>query len=395
MRVGRSRAMWAMGAATALAAVVGVWLMFRDAGTPTAPAAPGDEPAVSTATEPPPAPTAEATRPPDIPADPRIDYVLDLNPAEQHVFAMAWEGETLWFVGSELNGRITINRLELGSTEPHQWELPGKGSSGPYTYIAPGPNGELWVAADYGLWRFDPSAADTTVAVELERQSHWQTDGAFEQSTPLPGTWINGLVTVDGTTFLTRNNVQALFRVQGNGELEIVNELSYAPDGLTVVRGHPFPYATLGEATAAALGTDDRGHDAIALSDSPICRVSLDSARGTVEILGPAFERTLEDLLVAPGDAVAVSDAGEVFAIVLNEEATILRGGCVEDNIETFQLPVAYVSANDDPVRGGYFFEQQYGDREVRALVPVLAVAVSPTGAVAFSDGAQRVGIIR
>lgn len=320
--------------------------------------------------------------------DPRIVTVADLSATEEQVYRIAYDqAGDLWFVGARSDGQFSLNHIPPDGGPLERWLLPGKASPGPSTFLVEAGDGSWWVAANYSLWRFDPRTAQTLVALALDVSHPLQTEGATERGAPLPGTWVNGLLPTEDAVFLTRNNVRGLFQVLENGESALAEELAYAPAGLASVDGRPVAFASpaqMGIETAASSSSDDL---ALAYAETQDCSVTLSPAEASATVAGAAGTFSLGGLPARAGDMVAVGSGGG-FAITLQEQPAILLGDCGMGDVESLALPGGTVGS-DPRLRGGH--QLQNLPPETGTRIEVVAIAVGPSGQVAFSDSTMRV----
>lgn len=339
--------------------------------------------------------SADEALPGDIPKDKAVEYVLNLAAEEQQVYAMEWGTDgKLWFVGSASGGEITLNSYDPAARRRERWDLPGLASPGPFTYLVQTGDGMWWIAANYSLWRFDPDAGEADIRVVLDRNHPLRTAEADDPGAPLPGTWVNGMKLAGGRLYLTRNNVRALFELMPDGSLHVSREIAGAPAGLALIKGQPTPYHTMAEVFQAVGDLGLRGDGSgSAFAESGGCRVALDPASGSATLAGDTMQ-VLSGLPVQAGDMARVSAGGDVVALALSEGSTILRSPCGEGNVERFQFPVTFVRSSEPLLRGGHLLAER-DDAIMTVRSSIVSLAVSPSGEVAFSDDAMRIGIIR
>lgn len=339
--------------------------------------------------------SAEDKAPTAIPADARVQLVADLAGPEAQVFAMQFAANgDLWYVASAADGAVSLRRLS-SSGEEAAWPLPGRAASTPNTYLAPGPGGSWWVAANYNLWRFDPGSESAVVAVVLEREHPLATAAAADQSAPLPGTWINGLVSSGGSAWVSRANVRALFALAPDGATTVEREMASAPQGIALVGGQPLPYSSVAEVARTGTGGRVTAGEGGAWAQAGGCAVVTDPASDRVTVEQAGKPRELAGLGVRPYDVAGVSSSGGRFAVGLGSAAVLLRGEC-GGAFDKVQLPVSFINFSDPSMRvpqiaGGAALPQGYA----RSTNRVLALAVAEDGRVAFSDSKMRVFMVR
>jgi hypothetical protein len=116
----------------------------------------------------------------------------------------------IWFAVMEMNQGGTLNRLALDSGQVARWPIPGTTSNGFTARIALGPDGSVWLEADYEVVRFD-SLSETFKTVTLSLSDADASPGAADGSAPSPGTWPTSIVVrSDGDAIVSRHNVHSL-----------------------------------------------------------------------------------------------------------------------------------------------------------------------------------------
>lgn len=336
--------------------------------------------------------------------DSRISYVQTvIDHPDQHIFAMQWsqESDQLWYTSSKLDGQIVLNQYSIGGDSANSLILPGKASYTPYTYLQQDSDGFWWVAANYTVWRVDPISGEVTVHVDLAPAHAYQSAGALDRGNPEPGTWINGIAVQgsSGGVLLTRNNVKAISKVATDGTVSVEELLDSAPKGLAVMDGVPFAYSSTAELVARRGTPDGMAPDAGAVIDSvKDCTLVLDPATSSGKLLTPTWVQGVgDDFSIQAGDLAKVSHDGGMFAVALSGAGAIIRGSCATGEYQDFGLPMSLVSGQG-LARGGSMWtggNDDGGSRVRESRAAIIALAVSSSGTVAFSDDASRIGIIR
>ncbi len=167
-----------------------------------------------------------------------------------HVYALLWSGtDRLWYIGSSGEDVARLYRYDASTGQTMQWQVPIRTPQTPFTFLAEDAQGLVWVAANYTLAAFDPVDATFVYAAKLDLATDGAEPQAFDRANPLPGTWVNGLATIQAKVFLARQNVRAVFTVSTTGVV-MSERLSKAAEGLSIRRGLLVAFAREGDKAA-------------------------------------------------------------------------------------------------------------------------------------------------
>lgn len=317
---------------------------------------------------------------------PELRAVQAPNGEGEHIYAIHWRGDDeLWYLGSQGDGTLLLNR-RVGK-DVTQWTLPVKGSPGPHTYLVEAADGVLWAAANYAVIGFDPATESVVFAEELAEQHALAVEPGEGR---LEGTWVRGLQpNADGSVSMVRNNVPALFRA-GRAGIEETGLLTEPPQGLTVADGRAVALVAGGAPGSGDLVAVEAGSVVVSAGG---CRLATSPARGTVELkLLGGGSQTLP-LGVHPSDVGAVSADGRYVALGLGATGAVVRIDCRDASSRTYALGTVVIT---DRKRLALLRTGHKGASltSIRVTRTAEAIAVSPSGRIAFSDGTGALDII-
>jgi hypothetical protein len=296
--------------------------------------------------------------------------------------ALLWtSGSDLWWVAFG-EGGLVLYHSDLLKDSVDEWAVPFAAQSTPETFLVAAADGWVWVASNYALAAFVPQTGQFEKVIELNPDDA----GAGSDhgpGSPLPGTWINGLMgDGNGRLLLTRNNVPQVFEVTASG-LRPVRDLTEPPAGLRRFGELALPYVWEGDLVRApgADGVVENRWEASARS----CAVTGSAKDGWLRLSNASNSIELSGLRLHPHDIVVARDGW--LAIGLVDEGQVLLADCATLQLERFDLGGSMAFPD-----GG---EASIG--EVSMLHSPGSLALGPGGVLAFatSDGRLATANVR
>lgn len=320
---------------------------------------------------------------PPVQASADIEVIADLFAEGGHVYALLWRGDDeLWYVESGGAGELTLVQYAVDKSAARRWPVPLATPQTPHTYLVEDKAGLLWIAANYTLAAFDPASERFVFAEALPLDNAEAESAGLDESSPLPGTWVNGLMVDEaGGVVMTRNHVLATYSV-ATGGVAVREPLESAPSGLRRIGGRPVAFARQGG--EAALLTAGAPVLPLLAADTGDCGVRADERLGELNVVAGGRGFAIPGLRFHPGDVVAADRAW--FAVGLVEDGAVLRISCDTMTAERF----AVGSSLELPDGGG---GETAGP--VAMLHSPASIAISPSGRLAFGTTVNTVALIR
>ena len=302
------------------------------------------------------------------------------------VFALLWTGDTLWHVRSASDGQQTLAKYTPDG-RVQSWGIPGKAPQTPHTFLEVTEDGGIWIAAGYRLAVFDPGQEKFLNSWTLPLDDPNADKEALSPQSPLPGTWLNGLMSTGREVLFTRQNVTATFAASLDGV--VVSEiLSFAPSGLVRSGGLPRPYIRENDRLRLP-AFDGKLADSRGIGRTEIEGCSLEAYPGEGILRLSSRLAGTSELRIQPHPQDRFAGNGTVLAVGSVATGAIVRANCQTGTIESLALPRRTGIAIDGPNPPDGIV---YPDEEV--IIP-WAVAVSDDGVLAYSASDSSVVIVR